>query len=307
LHPKRIPHADTKTARVYQVLKDSLVPYPASRALGARLDLTVAEVRGARARVFRYRYLPAPAPPERRQALSRQRGSVWPEIEFFVRLGMRPAEVRLAVQHLTGADLDAAKIATAFGKRTRKGLPLRDPAERRLARIETLQETPDQREQRVALWLDALAHLLLAGDLAHWPASRGAWTELRRQLHRDGVITAHTAQLREVLRLHEVHQRPLLAGMAEDLPGEIAFLRRARDEEEAEAGLQLLRSVLPSETIPHSTFDRDYLITICRYLKAYGTTGERSLLYDPTVFERLDDMVRTRVQAQVTLIRARYE
>lgn len=77
---------------------------------------------------------PRPAIPTAMVFTLIQRESVWPDIELFVRMGMRPAEVRLAVQRIQGTDLDAAKIATAFGKRTRKGMPLREPAERRQAR-----------------------------------------------------------------------------------------------------------------------------------------------------------------------------
>jgi hypothetical protein len=290
---------------VYRVLQGAPLPYPPSTAIGALLDLTPREVRNARARVFGYHYLPPPAKPARNQAVSRQRGSIWPQIELFVRLGMRPAEVGVAVQRLTGANLDPVKLDTAFGKRTRKGIPLRAPDERRLARIETLHETADQRAQRVVFWLDALAALLLAGDLAHWPASRGAWVERIRALQSEGVITAQAHQLGELLRLHEVHHRPIMPGIAESLPGEIAFLQQARADEAAVADIQLLRGVLPAEQIPHSKFDRDYLITVCRYLDEYCRTGKRSLLHDPTIFERLDETLRERVQAQLNLIRAR--
>lgn len=108
--------------------------------------------------------------------IAHARGTILPDIEECIRVGMRPSEIAITRRLQTGVEPDdsyRAKIANAMGHRPRKGLPLRTPEERRQARIAALNETKEEQETRVHLWLKLMKQI----PKKEWPSERQRWIE----------------------------------------------------------------------------------------------------------------------------------
>ena len=128
-----------------------------------------------------------------RNKLAQERGTIWPDIKGFVQMGMRPAEIAIALVQSGQRVIDQKvhkQIANAMGHRPRKGLSLRTPAERRSARIAALKETTEEREARVHTWLEVI-ELLEAKGLGQKPQGRLDWAVLVETFHERRLRTRY--------------------------------------------------------------------------------------------------------------------
>ena len=87
---------------------------------------------------------------ERGEQMSRTRGSIWPEVEKYAKLGLTPGEILIA-RRLEGQDeLPYQSVENALRKAWKRGLlPRRSPKETRDARARHLNITPADLEERV--------------------------------------------------------------------------------------------------------------------------------------------------------------
>lgn len=92
---------------------------------------------------------------EWRENLSRVRGSVWPEIERYAKMGLTPAEI-LVARGLEGQEnYPYSKVENALRKARERGLlPRRTPDERSDNRVRHLNSSPTDIKERIRLMLD---------------------------------------------------------------------------------------------------------------------------------------------------------
>lgn len=127
---------------------------------------------------------------------SHMEGSIWPTIQPYAQIRMTTSEIIVAVRIVSGIELDELKVEHAL--RGASNSPLlrlakRSPEERRLARFHAL-EGAIERENRVSLWLDAVAVLIHNRENEQLPHTRNEWMNVIAELENEGIISQEMLQ-----------------------------------------------------------------------------------------------------------------
>ena len=140
------------------------------------------------------------------------RGSIWPIIKPYAQIRMSPSEIVIARRIETGEELDPVKVGSTLKFAFQSPyieLPKRTPEENRDSRIRALFETAELREQRVKLWLDAAAFLILDRQSTYWPGTRTEWMDIITELKQERLINPEALQWRSLLGFLTEHDMKL--------------------------------------------------------------------------------------------------
>lgn len=140
------------------------------------------------------------------------RGSIWPIIEPYAKLRMNPSEIVIARRMETGEELNSAKVGNTLKMVFQSPyvrIPKRTPGEKRDSRIQALNETVEQRERKVKLWLDAASFLILDKQSNYWPGTRTEWMDIITELEQERLISPETYYWRSLLEHSNGHNREL--------------------------------------------------------------------------------------------------
>ena len=294
---RRPPRLGTKTAAVYIYLQEN-GPFPSSAEIARRSGLSLREVRLARARLFRHRHLPTPTAEEWREELRHTRGSLWPLIGRYARMGMTPREVQVASALCDLQALPYARVENALNKAWKQGLlPRRTETERRTSRLDALHRDEQAFRMRIMAWLEVAAQYI-RWVLPDEPRSRAEWLDLAdRELERQrapGATPAYAWQLLSRLCL-----RRGMVLMSNDR----LTVARLQREDECELN-QLLGG--SSALLPADELGRSYLFDAYLARQRWSATGDRSELNNfPSFYEEQEPDIAVRLAPSTAYLRTR--
>ena len=277
---RQFPKAGSKTALVLSYLQQEHFP-PASATIARLTGLSLQEVRTARARLFRYHYLPPPSASWLRESRSMGRGTIWPQIARYAQMGMTPQEIVVAAELETGADLPYGQVENALNKAWKAGLiPRRTAEEAHASRLDALHRGPGELRERVTVWLEVAAQVAFGARTAE-PSTRTEWLELggleRLGSREDGECRSCVGPL--LARLCVRSDAPLLAN-------DPAMVVRLQDREAS-----VLSQIFAGheELIPEDDLGRSYLLDLYQARRRWAETGDRRQMDAFPAFYEVED------------------
>jgi hypothetical protein len=292
---RQFPKPGSKTAIVLPYLQREHFP-PASVTIAQATGLSLREVRTARARLFRYHYLPPPTSVWLHESRSMGRGTIWPQIARYARMNMTPQEIVVAAQLEIGCTLPYGQVENALNKAWKgEMIPRRTAEEAHASRLDALHRGPTELRERVKAWLE-VAGQLAWGVREDEPSTRTEWLEQveqerARRRDSDGILPQYGPL---VARLLVRTQSVLL----ENDPESIARLR----QQEASVLPRLL--IGQPELVPDDVLGRSYLLDLYHARRLWAETGDRSQMDAfPAFYEEVEPGISERLARAIARIR----
>jgi len=261
------PQSGSIEERVFNHLYEKAIRPSSAEIVKAEPDLTLEQVRGGRARLHRYRFLPRPTHREWQEELSNTRGTIWPKIRKYAQMGMTPGEILLvrAINNEPEFPYEKSydKVENALNKAWRSGrLERRAKEEKRINRLAALHTTPKKIPEKLAGYLRLI-------------------------------------KLTEALGIPEQDQPKTPTQWSQpNLDERFASMYLHRNH-------MLMKDWLPANLVPGLNYEVNYLVHL-EVLRTSLAQGDRTFRdFFPDVYENIDPEIAEKLGLQTGIIRKR--
>jgi hypothetical protein len=242
-----------------------------------------------------------------REAQYHAHHSSWPYAASFEALGLLATEITKAIEITYGLKFEVESVRGAAKQaRSMEGRQKNLSPQEKAKLVKETRWAEQPLEERVPLWLDTIATLLLDGNTDDWPNDRDALKSLANRYEIGGLASRNGEKWKQIVALFHRNGSDLpRTWTKENISNTVDFVRLASEDE----SVRTLRAKLPDVELPENVRYTRFLAELIEKASYFKDEGIWSLKFAPSLHLQLDEKpidVIKKIAVQVRAIQVKY-